>query len=80
MTPVTQEEPVATAGHPHAFPALTLSGLVDLSLPIRDGGPSHPGDPICSVVRFKSLELDGVNLRALSIGSHQAYEVQAPAP
>jgi kynurenine formamidase len=53
--------------------------VVDLSLPLRDGGPSYPGDPACSIVPFKSLAEDGVNLRAISIGSHQATHLDAAA-
>ena len=52
--------------------------IVDLSLPIRDGGPSYPGDPPCTVVPFRSMPPDSVNLRAISMGSHQATHLDAP--
>ncbi len=52
--------------------------VFDLSLPIRDGGPSYPGDPICSIASFKTLAANGVNLSAVSIGSHQATHLDAP--
>jgi arylformamidase len=51
--------------------------LIDLSLPLRDGGPSYPGDPLCSIRPFKSLEADGVNLRTIAIGSHQGTHLDA---
>jgi kynurenine formamidase len=54
------------------------SRFVDLSLPIRDGGPSYPGDPICSVVPVKSMPDDDFNLRAISMGSHQGTHLDAP--
>ena len=52
--------------------------LVDLSLPIRDGGPSYPGDPLCSVVPVRSMPEDHFNLRAISMGSHQGTHIDAP--
>ena len=52
--------------------------FVDLSLPIRDGGPSYPGDPKCSVVPFKSMPEYPFNLRAISMGSHQGTHIDAP--
>lgn len=55
-----------------------VGGFVDLSLPIRDGGPSYPGDPLCSVVPFKSMPDQAFNLRAISMGSHQGTHIDAP--
>jgi len=52
--------------------------LVDLSLPIRDGGPSYPGDPLCSVVPVKSMPEYDFNLQAISMGSHQGTHIDAP--
>jgi kynurenine formamidase len=53
--------------------------IFDLSLPIRDGGPSYPGDPVCSVVPFRTLAVDGVEVRSISIGSHQGTHLDAPS-
>src|SRR5258705_12169002 len=53
-------------------------GFVDLSLPIRDGGPSYPGDAICSVIPFKTMPEHDFNLRAISMGSHQGTHIDAP--
>jgi len=64
---------------PDGLTAFAPGEVFDLSLPIRDGGPSYPGDPICSIVPFKSLGRDGVRLKAISIGSHQATHLDAPA-
>jgi kynurenine formamidase len=52
--------------------------FVDLSLPIRDGARSYPGDPICSVAPFKSMPEHDFNLRTLSMGSHQGTHIDAP--
>ena len=57
---------------------LDAGRFVDLSLPIRDGGPSYPGDPICSVVPVKSMPEHDFNLRSISMGSHQGTHLDAP--
>jgi kynurenine formamidase len=51
---------------------------IDLSLPIRDGGPSYPGDPICTIERVRTMPPDVLNLSAVSIGSHQGTHLDAP--
>src|SRR5882762_9203573 len=52
--------------------------VIDLSLPILDGGPSYPGDPGCSVTRFMSIPEDIANISAISMGSHQGTHLDAP--
>ena len=51
---------------------------LDLSLPIRDGGPSYPGDPLCTIERVRTIPPDPLNLSAVSIGSHQGTHLDAP--
>ena len=51
---------------------------VDLSLPLRDGGPSFPGDPLCSIERVRTMPQHVLNLSAVAIGSHQGTHVDAP--
>jgi kynurenine formamidase len=52
--------------------------LVDLSLPLRDGGPSFPGDPPCSVTPVLTLPHDIAATHTITMGSHQATHVDAP--
>jgi arylformamidase len=52
--------------------------VIDLSLPIRDGGPSYPGDPGCSVTPFTSIPAHPANVSAISMGSHHATHLDAP--
>jgi arylformamidase len=51
---------------------------IDLSLPLRDGGPSFPGDPLCTIRRVRTIPPDVLNLSEVSIGSHQGTHVDAP--
>jgi arylformamidase len=54
------------------------SEFVDLSLPIRDGGPTFPGDPICAITPVRSIPPDVYNLRSIAMGTHQATHLDAP--
>jgi kynurenine formamidase len=52
--------------------------LVDLSLRIRDGAPSYPTDPPCTVRPYQTIAADGVNVTALAMGTHQGTHLDAP--
>lgn len=52
--------------------------LVDLSLRIRDGAPSYPTDPPCSVRPHSTIAVEGVNVTALAMGTHQGTHLDAP--
>src|SRR5262245_52920727 len=51
---------------------------IDLSLPIRDGAPSHPGDPTCVIRPWATIGPDLANLHQLTLGTHQGTHVDAP--
>jgi kynurenine formamidase len=51
---------------------------IDLSLPLRDGGPSFPGDPMCSIRRVRTIPPDVLTLSEVTIGSHQGTHLDAP--
>ncbi len=52
--------------------------VVDLSLPIRDGSPSYPDDPPCTVTPYLSIPEHVANTRTISMGSHQGTHLDAP--
>lgn len=52
--------------------------LIDLSLPVRDGAPSHPGDPTCVIRPWATIGPDLANLHQLTLGTHQGTHVDAP--
>jgi kynurenine formamidase len=52
--------------------------LIDLTLPLRDGMPVHPGDPAVSVRLVRDLAEHGFRLHELSLGSHAGTHVNAP--
>ena len=51
---------------------------IDLSLPLRDGGPSFPGGSPCTIVPVRTMPPDVLNLRSVMIGSHQGTHLDAP--
>ena len=53
-------------------------GLIDLSLPVRDGAPSFPGDPRCSIVPFRTIPPDSLTLHTVTMGTHQGTHLDAP--
>jgi len=52
--------------------------LVDLSLPLRDGGPSYPNDPPLRIQPYRTLAAGGCNVSVISIGTHQGTHLDAP--
>ena len=57
---------------------IELDRVVDLSLPIQDGAPSYPDDPVCSVTPFLTIPEAVANTRTISMGSHQGTHLDAP--
>ena len=53
--------------------------VVDLTNSVEDGMPYYPGDPRPTVMQWRSLRRDGVNLKLLILGSHSGTHVDAPA-
>ncbi|NMC21880.1 MAG: cyclase family protein [Thermogutta sp.] len=52
--------------------------LVDLSLPLTDGGPSYPKDPPLRIQPYRTLAAGGCNVSVISIGTHQGTHLDAP--
>lgn len=52
--------------------------LVDLSHPVDDGTPVHPGDPVVRLRPAATLARDGCNVLHVSLGSHSGTHVDAP--
>ncbi len=57
---------------------IELESVIDLSLPIHDGAPSYPGDPVCTVTPFLTIPEAVANTRTISMGSHQGTHLDAP--
>ncbi|MCM3628295.1 cyclase family protein [Paenibacillus glycanilyticus] len=53
--------------------------VIDLSLPIADGMPVYPGDPVVKVKIAHTYETHTWELRQLSMGSHTGTHVDAPS-
>ena len=54
--------------------------IYDVTVPLRNGVPTWPGDPLVDINDFRSLSNgDGANVTALSFGAHSATHVDAPA-
>ncbi len=52
---------------------------IDLSMPLDEGTPAFPGDPVFRSRRVRSLEKDGgYNLSILELGSHTGTHVDPP--
>jgi arylformamidase len=53
--------------------------LIDISIPIEDGMPGFPGDPVVRVQRVRSIDKgDPYNLSSLDMGSHTGTHVDPP--
>jgi arylformamidase len=53
--------------------------IIDISVPIRPGMPTYPGDPTVTLERVKSLaDGDVVNLSRVDLGAHTGTHVDAP--
>jgi arylformamidase len=53
--------------------------IIDISVPIRPGMVTYPGDPTVTLERVKSLaDGDAVNLSRLDLGAHTGTHVDAP--
>jgi arylformamidase len=53
--------------------------IIDISVPIRPGMPTYPGDPTVTIERVKALaDGDGVNLSRVDLGAHTGTHVDAP--
>ena len=57
---------------------ITYSRVVDLSHVIHDGIPRWPGDPPFTSKAAASLELEGYQLNAFSMGEHSGTHLNAP--
>ena len=57
---------------------MRLDDAIDLSLPIYDGAPSYPSDPVSSVTPFLTIPESVANTRTISMGSHQGTHLDAP--
>ena len=54
--------------------------IYDVTVPLRNGLPTWPGDPLVDINDFRSLSNgDGANVTALNFGAHSATHVDAPA-
>ena len=54
--------------------------IFDVTVPLRNGLPTWPGDPLVDINDFRSLSNgDGANVTALNFGAHSATHVDAPA-
>lgn len=53
--------------------------LHDLSHPIEDRMPVYPGDPEVHIARALHLEVDGVEVAGISMGSHTGTHIDAPS-
>lgn len=51
---------------------------VDLTHLLANGMPIYPGNPTPSLMPFKTLPRDGVNLSKLTLGSHTGTHIDAP--
>lgn len=55
-----------------------MARLIDLSLPLTDGGPSYPNDPPLRIQPYRTLAAGGCNVSIISIGTHQGTHLDAP--
>ncbi len=53
--------------------------IVDLSLPLFDGAPAMPSDPVLSTEAYNSLEDDGYRLTRLTLSTHQGTHIDLPS-
>ncbi|MCB1224885.1 MAG: cyclase family protein [Verrucomicrobiales bacterium] len=52
---------------------------IDVTVPLRDGMPTWPGDPVCRITRAVSMEEGAVcNLTELHLSAHTATHMDAP--
>lgn len=56
-----------------------MTKVIDLSLPLVDGGPSYPKDPPLRMRLYRKLPEDGCNVTEITIGSHQGTHLDAPS-
>jgi len=52
--------------------------VVDLTEKIEEGMPFYPGDPKPELIQFKTLDIDGYNVKQIVIGTHSGTHVDAP--
>jgi arylformamidase len=52
--------------------------IIDISIPIRPGMVTYPGDPVVTLERVRSIAADGYNLSRLDFGVHSGTHVDAP--
>jgi arylformamidase len=56
-----------------------MGDIIDVSVPIRPGMPTYPGDPTVAMERVSSLaDGDVVNLTRVDLGAHSGTHVDAP--
>jgi arylformamidase len=53
-------------------------GIIDISLPIAPGMPTWPGDPGPELRPLTTLEIDGVQVSQLVMGTHTGTHLDAP--
>jgi arylformamidase len=53
--------------------------IIDISVPLRDGMVTYPGDPLVTIERAQSIAKgDAVNLTRMELGLHSGTHVDAP--
>ncbi|MDG7040650.1 MAG: cyclase family protein [Nitrososphaerota archaeon] len=52
--------------------------IVDLTERIEEGMPFYPSDPRPELIQFKTLDIDGYNVKQIVIGTHSGTHVDAP--
>jgi arylformamidase len=70
---------VLTGAGPTTTPTVPRVRLLDVSMPIRPGMPSFPGDPAVATAPVKRIDRgDAYNLSTWSLGSHTGTHVDPP--
>ncbi|HEV7624557.1 MAG TPA: cyclase family protein [Amnibacterium sp.] len=57
---------------------MAILGVVDLSVPLREGVQTYPGDPQLAFVPHSTVARDGFNLLTVHMGSQTGTHVDAP--
>ena len=53
--------------------------LIDLSLPLFDGAPAMPADPVLSAEAYSTLETGDYRLTRLTLSTHQGTHIDLPS-
>jgi kynurenine formamidase len=52
--------------------------IYDLTWPLQDQMAVYPGDPTCQITRFKTNEIDGLQLTHVAMGCHTGTHLDVP--